>query len=417
MTQYTEIKALCDELHAAGQPINLEVLIQRVNGDKATVLEHYRQWRSEDRSAPKTNNTTTTQEPSSGGSITMSDIEFTQEFVDAFKAQTQSIVKQQTQPLNEKIEQLEAAEDIATQNLIDLQHQFDALGAKNKEFIAELEQKQQEIEQQKAALGDTQQQLEQSKQRLNSVSSDYEHTISKLNSRIKEFDVEFANLARERDEIQLQNQELSNQQTNLTNEKQQLEGQLQELTAKLEEQQPLVDKLSKENAVLKEQTAIAAEHQTSQREDIRQLREQVKMLQEQGLELRDSKDKALADVEQLHNQVRFLKTNSASTIERLTASNEQYQATIKSLEDELASNDAKHQSASEENKRLQEQITFLKQNSSSTLERLSKSATLAQSRLGELEQSLADTYAELERLRSEDDDEAKKHSVESIKRA
>ncbi|QFU04636.1 chromosome segregation protein [Pseudoalteromonas sp. THAF3] len=408
MTQYSEIKAVCDELHQAGTPITLATLLERVDGDRATVLEHYRQWRSEDRSARPQDS----QQPTK---VTDLDIEFSEQFIHAFKAQTQAFADAQVEPVQAQLDEMREAEQLAIQSLEDLQQNYDQLAEQNEQLQQQVDARQSQLDEQAAQLAEQTQNIEQLHQQAQDTEQEHQQKLAGLQQRIENFNNDYAALAQERDEIQRQHDELNHQHQQLEELKAQLDASVAQLQAQLEEQQPLVDKLKNENNLLKEQSAVAAKHQASQREDIRQLREQNKEQGEQLGTIQSEAEQAKQDNEKLHEQVRFLKTNSASTIERLTASNEQYQHKIKELEEQLVAKDSESADTVAENKRLKEQITFLKQNSSSTLERLSKSATLAQSRLGELELSLAETHAELERLRSEEDGEsAKKNSDDDM---
>lgn len=416
MTQYSEIKSVCDELHQAGTPITLETLLTRVNGDKATVLAHYRQWRSEDRSVEPTNTQhTSVQSTHSTQSVEVGDMEFSEQFIQAFKAQTQTYADAQLAPVQAQLESALNAEKLALESISALEQTEQQSQQRISELDEQLQARQSQLDEQQQTISWHEQQLETVKQQSESIKQEAEQKAASLQQKIDTFDQEFAAVANERDQAQLQHEQLANQHTQLEGEHQQLQASLQRKDEQLAEQQPLVDKLKNENNLLKEQSAVAAKHQESQREDIKLLREQTQAQTEKLQQSQQEKAQFEDEAQKLQEQVRFLKNNSASTIERLTASNEQYQQKFKELEDQLVAKDNAAQATLEENKRLKEQITFLKQNSTSTLERLAKNAEMAQSRLGDLESSLAETHAELERLRSDED--MTTTSVDAIQRA
>ena len=47
MTQYSEVKKICDELQKTGKPVSLDYLISKVPGAQASLVVHYQKWRNE----------------------------------------------------------------------------------------------------------------------------------------------------------------------------------------------------------------------------------------------------------------------------------------------------------------------------------------------------------------------------------
>ena len=84
--------------------------------------------------------------------------------------------------------------------------------------------------------------------------------------------------------------------------------------------------------MLKQQNASAAEHHSTQRETIKQLRESLAQVRETAQTAQAAQQQLSEQNQQLLEQVSFVKTNSASTIERLTRNWEQAQAKIRALE-------------------------------------------------------------------------------------
>ena len=104
---------------------------------------------------------------------------------------------------------------------------------------------------------------------------------------------------------------------------------------------------------------------------------------------------------QLSKQMNFIKNSSTSTIERLTTNSEQAIAKIKELESALINEQTEAKKAVSENKRISEQLDFIKQNSTNTFERLTNSAEQAQSKARQLEDELKQVQSLNEQLKSE----------------
>ncbi|MBU2972516.1 hypothetical protein KO527_24585 [Pseudoalteromonas sp. C2R02] len=91
---------------------------------------------------------------------------------------------------------------------------------------------------------------------------------------------------------------------------------------------------------------------------------------------------------QLLEQVNFIKTSTTSTVERLTLSNEEAVEQIKSLRADLSIEVTNSKQAKIEKNKLMEQLLFVKDSSSSTVERLTRSVESSQDKIKELENKL-----------------------------
>ncbi|CAM5225279.1 hypothetical protein ALON55S_08602 [Alishewanella longhuensis] len=87
--------------------------------------------------------------------------------------------------------------------------------------------------------------------------------------------------------------------------------------------------------MLKHQSALTANHQTEQRETIKQLRDEVAQQRELVQKVQAERYQWAKQKLQLEEQVNFVKSNSAATIERLTRYREQAQERIEQLERRL----------------------------------------------------------------------------------
>ena len=132
----------------------------------------------------------------------------------------------------------------------------------------------------------------------------------------------------------------------------------------------------------------------NQKTEVEKAKEQVLSSQQMMTELRNENI-------QLSKQMNFIKNSSTSTIERLTTNSEQALAKIKQLESSLINEQTDAKKAISENKRLAEQLDFIKQNSATTFERLTKSAEHAANKARQLEAELKTATALAEQLKVE----------------
>ena len=47
MSQYTDVKRICDDLESSGKAVSLDYLLSKVSDAQATVVSHYKKWRTE----------------------------------------------------------------------------------------------------------------------------------------------------------------------------------------------------------------------------------------------------------------------------------------------------------------------------------------------------------------------------------
>jgi chromosome segregation ATPase len=87
--------------------------------------------------------------------------------------------------------------------------------------------------------------------------------------------------------------------------------------------------------MLKQQSALTASHQQENREVMKQVRDEVQKVREQMQAVQSQRLQWDKQKMQLEDQVNFVKTNSAATIERLTRYREQAQEKIEKLEQRI----------------------------------------------------------------------------------
>ncbi|WP_448212243.1 hypothetical protein [Colwellia sp. MEBiC06753] len=92
----------------------------------------------------------------------------------------------------------------------------------------------------------------------------------------------------------------------------------------------------------------------------------------------------------LANQLDLIKTNSISTIERLTDKSDQAMTRIKELESQLSLEVSANSSVKEERAKLKEQLELMRHNQVSTFERLTNNVEKANAKIKALEQQLAE---------------------------
>ncbi|PAJ74374.1 hypothetical protein CJF42_10750 [Pseudoalteromonas sp. NBT06-2] len=141
---------------------------------------------------------------------------------------------------------------------------------------------------------------------------------------------------------------------------------------------------------LKEKNTSANEYNQSLNDTLKAQKETV----EKAQKLSEAAKTALKNMKQenqkLIEQMNFIRNNSTSTLERLTNKSEQAINKIKSLEEKLISEQTVGYQAKSENERLMEQLDFIKQNSSTTFERLTRSAEQAMAKVRLLEKENSD---------------------------
>jgi len=141
---------------------------------------------------------------------------------------------------------------------------------------------------------------------------------------------------------------------------------------------------------LKEQNTAANEHNQSLNDSLKAQKETVEKAQQLSEAAKTALQNMKEENQKLIEQMSFIRNNSTSTLERLTNKSEQAISKIKTLEEKLSNEQSVSYQAKSENERLQEQLEFIKQNSSTTFERLTKSAEQAMAKVRLLEKENSD---------------------------
>jgi len=134
--------------------------------------------------------------------------------------------------------------------------------------------------------------------------------------------------------------------------------------------------LTLEQKEIKNQTEIEA-----QKQDIDSKIEKTLEMGNKILDLTDQNS-------QLLTQVNFIKSSTTSTVERLTLANEEAMEKLKSLKADLSIELKNSKQAKIDKNKLMEQLLFVKESSSSTVERLTRSVENSYDRIKELENKL-----------------------------
>lgn len=113
------------------------------------------------------------------------------------------------------------------------------------------------------------------------------------------------------------------------------EQELQRLRSRVQVMESKIAHLQSTNSMLKEQSEVTSSHQSRQRETIKLQRDENKQLREAQHQFEQEREQLQQRCSKLEEQLSFVKGNTTSTVERLTLSNQQAQQKIKSLELQL----------------------------------------------------------------------------------
>jgi chromosome segregation ATPase len=141
---------------------------------------------------------------------------------------------------------------------------------------------------------------------------------------------------------------------------------------------------------LKEQNTSANEHNQSLNDTLKSQKETVEKAQQLSEAAKTALQNMKQENQKLIEQMSFIRNNSTSTLERLTNKSEQAITKIKTLEEKLTGEQTASYQVKSDNERLMEQLEFIKQNSSTTFERLTKSAEQAMAKVRVLEKENSD---------------------------
>lgn len=395
MVSYDQVKQLCDSWQAAGQSIEIEAVATSLDAPVSQVQTWFMLWQNEQQ-AP----------------------DFSSDFIHAFRQQatafTRSFTAQLQQELLSALQQnselqlllQQAADDqvFFTSQLAQQQTEITALDQalqqatiEKAQSEAEARRHQQHIDQlmlQLSQLESSQETVQHERDLAVTEMADYQQTIMLIRQQLAEQQQQILadqqQIATQVQQHQSLTQQLEDRELQAANEnhalQQQLQNVMQQLAAaeaheaqqqqhdelpalKAELQQALntrqqqqaqlqqqqlelaaqaqliaalqtdmpdheaqLRQLQETNILLKQQNANAAEHHATQRETIKQLREHLAQLREAAQLAQLSQQQLSEQNQQLLEQVSFVKSNSASTIERLTRNWEQAQAKIQNME-------------------------------------------------------------------------------------
>ena len=131
MTQYSDVKKICDELQKTGKPVSLDYLISKVPGAQASLVVHYQKWRNEQANRAPVH--------------TSAESLFSPEFVAAFQHEAELRAKQHTDQLNQQLQQAMQAEVLAAEHNRELQQELQQLQQRKAELETSQQQQQQQL--------------------------------------------------------------------------------------------------------------------------------------------------------------------------------------------------------------------------------------------------------------------------------
>lgn len=196
-----------------------------------------------------------------------------------------------------------------------------------------LQQEQEDAAKQLTAFNQAQAQLADQEQQLVKLQQAQEHYLAQLKEAkevIEEQAEQIANQTRQLESLTAQLPEMRSEHEFAAQEQE-----LQRLRAQLQVFESKLAHLRDANVMLKEQSEVTAANMTRQRETIKLQREETNQLREAQQQALLEKTQLQQHVLKLEEQLTFVKDNSSSTIERLTFSNKQAQLKIAALEQQL----------------------------------------------------------------------------------
>lgn len=113
MSQYTDVKRICDDLESSGKAVSLDYLLSKVSDAQASVVSHYKKWRTEQGQQRQQDNL-------SG---------FSEDFIAAFQREAQKQTQWQTDQLTKQLAEALQAEVKAVEQVQALQQQIQQLQA------------------------------------------------------------------------------------------------------------------------------------------------------------------------------------------------------------------------------------------------------------------------------------------------
>ena len=445
-TNYAKVKELCDQLVADSKAVSVELLLQECEGSTATILAHYQRWRSESQDTRQTSADTSSLSEEYLAAFQREIKRFSNTINRDFEVQLERAIEAEkfailslqktellTAELTEKVTSLETRLEEETnqfkQTIAEVEDNADAEIASLKEHqeqqLHELtESKNRTIEDMRVANENTINQLkdtndatiaelrESSERKIQELKQSGDAKVSELTETVATQVETLEQALQEKDsQIQVLLQEKNTTLSQLS----QLEQTANSNAAKAEQQNSEVEDLRRAKEaiqaqlqqaeqnieLMKKQNIELSQHNQDQQSAVKGAKAQIEEMQEQLVAAQNIATNFESEKENLLKQMGFVKNNSTATIQRLTQNSDQNLAKIRLLEERLSSEQNNAWRYENENEKLQEQLEFIKQNSATTVERLTRSAEKAMSRVRELERDVDDAKLELEQLRSQ----------------
>lgn len=129
MSQYTEVKRICDDLERSGKAVSLDYVLSKVSDAQASVVSHYKKWRNEQLQGQSPD-----QLPG-----------FSDDFIQAFRQEALKQTQQQTALLTRQLAEAIQAEVKAVEQLQYQQHSLQQLALHKAELEQNLATQQQQL--------------------------------------------------------------------------------------------------------------------------------------------------------------------------------------------------------------------------------------------------------------------------------
>ena len=129
MSQYTDVKRICDDLESSGKAVSLDYLLSKVSDAQASVVSHYKKWRTEQGQQRQ-------QDSLSG---------FSEDFIAAFQREAQKQTQWQTDQLTKQLAEALQAEVKAVEQVQALQQQMRQTEQRRTELEQALTAQQQQL--------------------------------------------------------------------------------------------------------------------------------------------------------------------------------------------------------------------------------------------------------------------------------
>lgn len=445
-TNYAKVKELCDQLVADGKAVSVDAILQECEGSTATLLAHYQRWRSESQDTRQASADTASmseeylaafhREIKRFSNTINRDFEIQLErAIEAEKFAILSLQKneQETSELKERLTSLETrleqetsefketiaqVEDNADAEITSLKEshetQIKEITDSKNQIIEEMRvANENTIEQLKAANESTIAELKESSERtiselkqtgeakVNELTENVASQVETLEKAIQDKDSQIQNLIQEKNAAFSQLSQVEQTANSHAAKAEKHNTELEDLRRAKDALQGQLKQAENNLELLKKQNLELSHHSQEQQTAVKGAKAQIEEMQAQL----ESAQKVAANFESekanLLKQMDFVKNNSTATIQRLTQNSDQNLAKIRLIEEKLATEQNNAWRYENENEKLKEQVEFIKQNSATTVERLTRSAEKAMARVRDLEREVDDKKLELEQLKAQ----------------